>query len=476
MNLRSNKYWLFALPMSVLFVAPLATPRVQAAPPEGPPSRSAAIDAALGRVMSGQGAAPSGSANPGFSDRTRARSADQSYGSTASTVSPDGSVLGGLQLYDQSLAPRDSGYIDEVPDYHIVQSGDTLWDISGYYLIDAHAWPRLWSWNEHVTNAHWIFPGDRIRLYDPLRGRRRKQGPSLKFSRTRLPKGRGTGTYMLSQIAFVDAQDFDTSMKIIGGGEAKVMMATLDTIYMSYDRGNPPVPGERLVIYAPTKTVKSVEKRKKTIGYLVQIMGEVEVDSIARKASEGTIMNALNPIERGYRVGPLRRIFRRVDTVKPERSATGLILTTLNDTGPMPFKTKKHHRVRDPELLAGEDQFTVTDIGANDGVKVGNVLEVVRKGDDYSTQHNFDTPYQEGWPRRVIGALLVVEVQAETSLAVSIFSRQEFERGDHVELRGAGLDPESVDGLRKSGVEGDAQFERKGGKAKGKASFGLGGG
>ena len=97
--------------------------------------------------------------------------------------------------------------VEEMPDYHIVQSGDTLWDISAYYHGDPYLWPKVWSWNEHVTNPHWIFPGDRIRLYDPTRDRGqggRDRGPSLRFGRTELPPGRGEGTYLLDQTAFVD--------------------------------------------------------------------------------------------------------------------------------------------------------------------------------------------------------------------------------------------------------------------------------
>lgn len=486
MHLRPHLYWLLLGPAGLVLATPVLAqdPEARPAPPAaeglsspgaqgGPSSRSAAIDAALGTPPSEGDFANNSTAGAGLTGRGTQRQADKAYGSTATTVGADGSIINGLQIQDPSLYPQEGGYTDEIPDYHIVQRGDTLWDISGYYLADPYTWPKVWSWNEHVTNAHWIFPGDRIRLYDPLRGRRTKNGPKLKFSKTKLPRGRGVGTYLLSQIAFVDADQFETSMKIVGGSDAKVMMATLDTVYMEYDQGNPPIPGERLVVYAPTKEVKDVEG-KKTVGYIVQLMGEVEVDGVARKTSEGTVMASLNPIERGFRVGPLRRVFRRIETTEAERSATGVIVSTLNDAGPMPFKTKRHRRDRPKPVLAGENQFIVTNVGANDGVKVGNVLEVVRKGDEYSEKRTLDHPYQEGWPRRVVGALLVVEVQEETSLGVAIYTQRELERGDHVELRGPGLD-DDADEDDESGrsLDGDANLEAGDGKAKG--GFKLGG-
>jgi hypothetical protein len=462
---------------------------VQSAPQRTTPQpqqqqRPAALDAAFGTPP--QYGAPADDTayggntydEPGFVRRGNARAADQSYGSTSTAVGPDGQSLAGYQIYDENLyTPNEGGYKDDTPDYHVVQPGDTLWDISGYYLADPYSWPRVWSWNEHVTNAHWIFPGDRIRLYDPRRGRKtRTDDKGLRFSETKKRKRDLKDSYLLNQIAYVDKEQFETSMKITGGAQAKVMMASLDTAYMDYDKGNPPIPGERLVIYAPTEEVKDIEN-KETIGYLVQLMGEAEIESVAREAAEGTIVNALNPVERGYRVGPLRRSFRRIERVEPTSSASGLIVKTLVSTGPIPIEIKKPRRSLDPQVLAGDNQFVVIDLGSSDGVKEGNVLDVVRKGDEYTKKRVFKIPYEDGWPRRVIGDLLVIDVQENSSLCAVLFSAKELERGDHVELRGPGFDgKERGDGDRsRMNAEGDANVDSGDGKAKGSAGFSLGG-
>lgn len=49
---------------------------------------------------------------------------------------------------------------------HIVVSGDTLWDITGRYLGDPFQWPTVWKQNPQIADAHWIYPGDTIRLAD----------------------------------------------------------------------------------------------------------------------------------------------------------------------------------------------------------------------------------------------------------------------------------------------------------------------
>ncbi len=38
---------------------------------------------------------------------------------------------------------RSSGGL--VPEFHTVNTGDTLWDISGYYFENPWYWPRVWA-------------------------------------------------------------------------------------------------------------------------------------------------------------------------------------------------------------------------------------------------------------------------------------------------------------------------------------------
>jgi hypothetical protein len=49
--------------------------------------------------------------------------------------------------------------------YYTVQEGDTLWDLSNHFNDSPWLWPELWQENDQITNPHWIFPGERIRLY-----------------------------------------------------------------------------------------------------------------------------------------------------------------------------------------------------------------------------------------------------------------------------------------------------------------------
>ena len=50
------------------------------------------------------------------------------------------------------------------PDHYVVQSGDTLWDISASFLREPWRWPEIWQVNPQIANPHLIYPGDELSL------------------------------------------------------------------------------------------------------------------------------------------------------------------------------------------------------------------------------------------------------------------------------------------------------------------------
>ncbi|MFU8803676.1 MAG: LysM peptidoglycan-binding domain-containing protein, partial [Bradymonadaceae bacterium] len=69
-------------------------------------------------------------------------------------------TLGSSQAEAQQPIVRGSA----TPDYHVIREGDTIWDLSGSYYEDPYQWPRMWSYNPHITNPHWVYPGDIVYL------------------------------------------------------------------------------------------------------------------------------------------------------------------------------------------------------------------------------------------------------------------------------------------------------------------------
>jgi hypothetical protein len=45
---------------------------------------------------------------------------------------------------------------------HIVEKGDTLWDLAARFLGDPYLWPQIWERNPYILDSHWIYPGDPV--------------------------------------------------------------------------------------------------------------------------------------------------------------------------------------------------------------------------------------------------------------------------------------------------------------------------
>ena len=52
----------------------------------------------------------------------------------------------------------------EGEEIYTIKQGDTLWDISTKFLKDPFLWPKLWQRNPYITNPHWIYPGQPVRI------------------------------------------------------------------------------------------------------------------------------------------------------------------------------------------------------------------------------------------------------------------------------------------------------------------------
>jgi hypothetical protein len=70
-----------------------------------------------------------------------------------------GSAVGAQQPGVQ--APPDSTH----GTIHVVDRGDTLWDLSARFLNNPWVWPAIWRLNQQaVPDPHWIYPGQKLLL------------------------------------------------------------------------------------------------------------------------------------------------------------------------------------------------------------------------------------------------------------------------------------------------------------------------
>jgi LysM repeat protein len=305
------------------------------------------------------------------------------------------------------------------PDTHVVQKGDTLWDLSARYYRNAWGWPKLWSYNPQITNPHWIYPGDVVRLVAPGGAVATpmpapvEQGPRKIQGRPRGPNG-----VFLRQTGFVEPGELKQAGKIVGSKEEKLMLGTLDEAYVDFTKEKPFQVGERYTIYHPTFAVKHPVTGK-LLGHMVEILGEGEVRAVTDgHIAKVSIIDSLDPIERGFLVGPLRRQFKVVPPSTNKSDMIGVVVTTLQ-----------------PRSLIGTEHIVFLDRGKEDGVEIGNRFQVTRRGDGYIPILAKGPVDDRRFPRENIAEIIVVDLREHLSTGIVTSSVKEARPGDRVESR-----------------------------------------
>jgi hypothetical protein len=355
------------------------------------------------------------------------------------TIGPDGRPIEPVEsdLDTSGLYHDDSGgqfgyeepavvHAGPVPELHVVRRGDTLWDLSWYYFNDPWQWPKVWSFNAQITNPHWIYPGDLVRLLPK----------GMISDATPLPDdveggGDGGSTFepaparkfevQLKQVAFVDQQELDDSIVVDGSVEAKELLATGDAVYLKYPEGKPPKVGQRYSIYEAGTEVEH-PKDGKVVGSYVRIVGELEVTSVKKdKRARAVITDSNREIERGALVGPLIKQLRTVPPARNEVDAQGTIIAML--TGAQ---------------IMGTGEVIFVDLGEGSGLKVGNRMYVVRRGDafeDVMAPSGSVGQDDRRFPARALGEVVIVDVGDNVSIGLITLSIQEMGVGDLVMMQ-----------------------------------------
>jgi hypothetical protein len=308
-------------------------------------------------------------------------------------------------------APRDDG---AVPATHLVQKGDTLWDICKFYFHDPWRWPEVWGMNPQITNPHWIYPGNVVRLHEGGEAPATPAAPGT----TRLREGATDQGGLLRQIAFVGMDDLRAAGTISGSTDEKIMLATGDEVFVSYPDGKPPQVNTRYSIYVPNRDI--VEPgTKKVIGKYVVILGEAVITEVKKgKEAKGTITDMTDQgiVERGEKVGPLKTQLRTMTEVPPQASVEGQIAGVLTNTE-----------------IVGAGMVVFLDRGRADGVRPGNRMTVVRRGDAYPEYGALTNPKDDRrFPDTDYGSVLVLDVGERTAVGWMARTDTDIQIGDHV--------------------------------------------
>jgi hypothetical protein len=315
-----------------------------------------------------------------------------------------------------------------IPDRYQVQKGDTLWDICDTNFHDPWRWPKIWALNPEVTNPHWIFPGQTLRIggmSQSVPGATTGPGAGDKPSvglvaRPPSAKSMALGNGALREVGFVDADELAFAGTINGSREEKILLATGDQVYVQFSKEKTPLAGQRFTIYQldsdhPVKDPHS----SAVLGYLVRIFGDVTIDGVSdHPMASGTLRDLVQPVERGYRVGP---VFRQFKTIRPRPNTVGT--------------TAKVVAAVQPNLLIAEGMFVVLNRGKRDGVQVGNRMLIVRQGDGYRRIMEDWDATDDRFPPDAVGEVIAIDVRDDSSVAWVTGGNRSIRLGDLADMK-----------------------------------------
>jgi hypothetical protein len=324
----------------------------------------------------------------------------------------------------------------QVSETHTVQSGDTLWDLCTKYLNSPWYWPKIWSYNPQITNPHWIFPGNELRFYPsdenaPVNVENTSNEMAIDEGKDESPNPeavepedlvRSVGSVQVGKVpqdsiftshyGFVEAKDHDVAGQLQNATSEAQQLIDFDLGYVKLKTAAKK--GDQYAVY---RTVKAIEHpiTGEPYGYVVEVVGTVQVVDTSPTVASVEVQQAYRPIERGDFVGPvLEAAARRVNPTPATVEAKGYVIETLEAA----------------QSEVAEFSIVFIDLGSSQGVQVGNVFSVLERGDRFTRE-------TEGLPNEEVGKIMVINVQDKASTAVVIRSAHELGVGDKVEARKA---------------------------------------
>lgn len=303
----------------------------------------------------------------------------------------------------------------EEPSVYVIKKGDTLWGLSERFLKDPYYWPNMWSQNSQVTNPHFIYPGQKVRVFPdrlelvprstPVTQQAAPATPPQEVAEEKSFTVRGNEGFLMEK----DAKPFGT---IIGIHNERIIAGSDDMVYTDIGTNRGIKGGEKFSIFSAEGSV-SHPLTNEIMGRKIIPLGTLQLTEVERTSSRAIITGNYKEIGPGAYLAPYRDDRRHEVTLKMAgRELKGYIIESHSGTN-----------------IIGAGDIAYIDLGSNHGAEPGNLLYVVR-------DVPIDQMYAEGrvdqLPQELLGALVILETGKKTATALVVKSIDAIYKGDKI--------------------------------------------
>lgn len=298
--------------------------------------------------------------------------------STAALVFAFATAFGSLAAAPGAQAAASvCAFLPNAPDQHVVVRGDTLWDISGKFLVHPWCWPQVWNMNrDEIRNPHWIYPGQ-IVYFDRVNGRLRlgQAGTDAKGGRlspqVRIEgMGRGAVTSIpasaieafLTQPLIIEEDELNGTPHIVAAQEGHVYLGKGEKAYVAGDLKD----STSFQAFRPGAPLKDPET-KKVIGYEAAFLGTLKLQRAGKTPDEAhsfIVVDSKQEMGIGDRLLPAPpTLIMNYVPHPPEQPVDARIVSIYGGVD-----------------NAGQNQVVTINRGSKDGIDIGTVLQLSRFG------------------------------------------------------------------------------------------------
>lgn len=320
---------------------------------------------------------------------------------------------------------------------HVVERGDTLWDLGNKFLGNPFAWPQIWELNKWITDPHWIYPSDHILVpgnkHAVVEGETpaevaRIQPEHRRFNAKPFQEEFAYTFQDFLQMPFLVPQGANTYFKEVGAiqisgkrNPSETILADGEEIFLDGGSSKGLKVGDRLVVqrlakagvYHPQDSLQ-----KHNLGDIVRQVGVIRVTQVDSSSAIAVIEKALDAVEVGQSA---------VRYTEPANLQTKLRLDVAD-----PVQVQKPAAtvlyVGDQRSISGPGEMLVIDKGSKDGLTVGQVLIAYR---DFSWTTGRDASGKDlkAGTTSYLGQMLVVRVGDSSATCRVLRSLQELAPG-----------------------------------------------